>query len=109
MNKTLNNIIKTNAFGLDSLKDLAYEILTALEEEDFININLDNLLQAIEDNVIFTCDEWAILEKYCIPTEASWDIAYGDFKRDMDYIFTEICYEYIDYLDDLAIEQQEQE
>lgn len=51
----------------------------------------ENIYRAIDDELIYTYDQWKVIEHYCTPTEANWDSAYSDFMNDVFAICSRIA------------------
>lgn len=51
----------------------------------------EDIYSAIDDELIYTYDQWKVLEHYCTPQEANWDSAYSDFMSDIFAICSRIA------------------
>jgi len=66
--------------------ELAGDILSRLEPEDLdIDEFDDALFQAMDSGLIYTKDQWTMIEYYCTPQEANfeeaWEAFYGDLRK----------------------------
>lgn len=54
----------------------------------------EDIYQSVDDELIYTQDQWTILEFYCAsPAEADWDSAYSDFLGDIMALASKIAEE----------------
>ena len=51
----------------------------------------DDIYRAIDDELIYTYDQWKVIEHYCTPQEANWESAYSDFMSDVFAICSRIA------------------
>ena len=51
----------------------------------------EDIYQSLDDELIYTYDQWKVLEHYCTPQEANWDSAYSDFMNDVFAICSRIA------------------
>jgi len=80
--KEINMSIMMNVFGVGDLLSLATDILeryTCEEDGD----EIDRLYQAIDDGLIYTRDEWTVIESYCTPLDADYGVALEHFENDL--------------------------
>lgn len=66
--------------------DSSYEIQCLIENvlnrfEDCEIKSLDNLLFALDDELIYYEDMWNILKEYCLPTDCDWNYAIEQFTH----------------------------
>lgn len=59
--------------------DLVMDIINRMDG-DYSN---DNVYQAIDNGIIYYHQQWTILEHYCNPQDANWNIAFEDFLNDI--------------------------
>lgn len=65
-------------------EELATSVLERLEKEDFLKEDYwDELQQAMDDEMIYTEDQWKMIELYCNPQDASFDFAWEYFQSDL--------------------------
>ena len=43
----------------------------------------EDIYQAIDDELIYTYDQWTVLEHYCTPQDANWSVAMESFTSDI--------------------------
>lgn len=43
----------------------------------------EDIYQSVDDELIYTYDQWKVIEHYCTPQEANWEDAYSDFMNDI--------------------------
>lgn len=43
----------------------------------------EDIYDALDNGLIYSSDQWKVLEHYCTPTDASWEVAYGAFLDDI--------------------------
>lgn len=46
----------------------------------------DDVMQAIDDGLIYTSDQWTVLQHYCTPQTANWEDAIDEFITDIYHI-----------------------
>ena len=51
----------------------------------------DDIYRAIDDELVYTYDQWKVIEHYCTPQEANWESAYSDFMNDIFAICSRIA------------------
>jgi len=59
--------------------DIIADILDRIEDFN----DDDSIYYAIDEALIYTCDQWTVLEEYCTPMDASWDVAYTNLCDDI--------------------------
>ena len=64
--------------------DLARDILDRYESihEDGGDVS-DDLFQAMDEGLIYTADQWTMIQYYCTPQNADFDSAWNDFECDL--------------------------
>ena len=43
----------------------------------------EDIWQAIDDELIYTYDQWTVLEHYCTPQDANWEVAFDNLSGDI--------------------------
>ena len=51
----------------------------------------DDIYQAIDDELIYTYDQWKVLEHYCTPQDANWDVAFESLMGDVFGVCSKIA------------------
>lgn len=51
----------------------------------------EDIYRAIDDELVYTYDQWKVIEHYCTPQEANWESAYSDFMNDVFAICSRIA------------------
>ena len=62
-------------------------------DAESIDEGFDSLLDALNDELIYTADQWAIMQEYQTPAEANFDDAYMLFYDDLARHYYEIVEE----------------
>lgn len=73
-----------NIFNSFDIIDLARDVLDRFESihEDGGDV-YDDLFQAMDEGLIYTADQWTMIEYYCTPQTADFDAAWADFESDL--------------------------
>ena len=51
----------------------------------------EDIYQAIDDELIYTYDQWKVLEEYCTPQDANWEVAFESLCNDIFSICANIA------------------
>lgn len=65
----------------------------AICDAENLEEGFENLWQALDDELIYTADQWTIMQEYQTPQEANFDQAYQDFMDDLARHYYEIVEE----------------
>lgn len=76
--------------GTDSFFDVVEDIVDRVDIEDWKDDDYDAIWQAIDEGLIYTKDQWVVLEHYCTPTDANFDEAIEELASDMGSILSDI-------------------
>ena len=74
-----------NTFGIhDDILTVAEDILDRFESihEDGGDV-YDDLFQAMNEGMIYTADQWTMMQYYCTPQDASFEDAWMSFEGDL--------------------------
>lgn len=91
---TINNTILYNHFSSEKILGIAENVLSRMDMENVKEDYYEELSSCMDDALIYTEDQWAIIEYYCTPITAdfneAWDEFYNDLSRCIDDgVFTE--------------------
>lgn len=95
MKLTIDEQKQRDYFGFSDVFDIASAIFERADGSDFSDDVQDVILQAMDDELIYYCDQWEVLKHYCLPANANLDYALEQFYSD---IFD--CVEGFDIVDD---------
>lgn len=74
-------------YSLDfEFADLVEDILNRIDDQH----NSDDVMQAIDDGLIYYSDQWKVLQHYCSPKDANWENAIDEFVTDIYHIVDKI-------------------
>ena len=76
--------------GTDSFFDVVEDLVERVDIEDWKDDDYDAIWQAIDEGLIYTRDQWVVLEHYCTPTDANFDEAIEELASDMGSILSDI-------------------
>lgn len=76
--------------GTDSFFDVVDDLVERVDIEDWKDDDYDAIWQAIDEGLIYTRDQWIVLEHYCTPTDANLDEAIEELASDMGSILSDI-------------------
>lgn len=76
--------------GTDSFFDVVDDLVERVDIEDWKDDDYDAIWQAIDEGLIYTRDQWVVLEHYCTPTDANFDEAIEELASDMGSILSDI-------------------
>lgn len=62
---------------------LAENILDRIDVDTYREDAYEAVWQAMDEGLIYTADQWTMLEYYCTPTNASFEDAWNDFENDL--------------------------
>lgn len=79
-----------NYHGSDAFFDVVEDLVDRVDIEDWKDDDYDAIWQAIDEGLIYTKDQWTILEYYCSPTDANFDEAIEELASDMGSILSDI-------------------
>jgi len=74
---TINYSILVKHFNGD-FAGIAENVLMRMDDR-----SSDELWQAMDDELIYTCDQWAMIEYYCTPQNADFESAWTEFYNDL--------------------------
>ena len=74
MKMSINMTPIYETFGFSNVAGIAENVLMRMESAD-----TEELWQAMDDELIYTADQWAIIEFYCTPADADFSKAWEDF------------------------------
>lgn len=81
--------------GADSFFDVVADLVDRVDFGDWqINAedDYDIIWSAIDEGLIYTRDQWAVLEHYCTPSDANFDEAIEELATDMNEIIADLVY-----------------
>ena len=78
----MNLTVLSRHFGGD-IYDLAEEILDRIDAVDFKADPYEALYDAMDTGMIYTADQWTMIEHYCTPQNADYDSAWTDFENEL--------------------------
>lgn len=94
MTLTLNRRELANLNMSWEATDIAEHVYNrAICDADSLDEGYENLWGALDDHLIYTRDQWTIIEEYQTPQEANYDEAYEMFYEDLCRHFYEIVEE----------------
>lgn len=62
---------------------IAENVLSRIDADEITNDPYEAVFQAMDDELIYTADRWAMIEYYCTPENADFDSAWEDFANDL--------------------------
>ena len=86
------------AYGQDEIRGEIGRYFDYAVDGDFVDVvediidrvddprSTDDITQAIDDGLIYTSDQWTVLEHYCTPQTANWEDAIDEFINDIYHI-----------------------
>lgn len=84
--KNFESIVKKNAW-LDnrtwSYLDVVENAVSRLDESEIRDKDDEAIFCAIDDALIYTRDQWTIIEEWCTPSEVNYDLAMEYFTDDV--------------------------
>lgn len=96
-------------YNKTSLRNKCYEANITYQTYEIISLILDrvenpndydDIIQAVDDELIYYKDQRTILKEYCNPVEANWNYAIESFIQDIETIIQELMEE------DVCLEQE---
>lgn len=79
----LNMSIIYDQFGYGDMAGLAENILDRIDVDDVKDDAYEALYQAMDDGMIYTKDQWTMIEYYCTPQDANYNTAWEAFEGDL--------------------------
>ena len=74
-------------YSLDfEFADLVEDILNRIDDQ----YSSEDVMQAIDDGLIYYSDQWKVLQHYCTPKDANWEDAFDEFTTDIYNIVDKI-------------------
>lgn len=80
---SLNMNVIYNEFGYNDLAGLAESIFNRIDVDDYKADAYEALFQAMDEEMIYTKDQWTMIEYYCTPQNADFNGAWEDFANDL--------------------------
>ena len=68
-------------FPLDDINGLAEGVLNRIDE--LTDDVYEDIWQAMNDELIYTEDQWIMIKSYCTPQEADFNYAWESFEADL--------------------------
>jgi hypothetical protein len=62
---------------------IAENVLSRIDADEIEKDPYEAVLQAMDDELIYTEDQWAMIEYYCTPQNADFNGAWEDFANDL--------------------------
>lgn len=86
MNKDIYKAVAKhfNYHGSDAFFDVVADLVDRVDVDEFKEDESSAIYAALDEGLIYTKDQWTILEYYCSPTDANFDEAEG-------YLYDDIC------------------
>lgn len=72
-----------NEFGYNDMAGLAENILDRIDVDDVKEDAYEALYQAMDVGMIYTKDQWTMIEYYCTPQDADFNTAWENFESDL--------------------------
>jgi len=63
--------------------DIVANVLERVDFEKDEDELYEDIYSSIDEEMIYTQDQWTIIEYYCMPQDASFDNAFSDFQDDI--------------------------
>ena len=82
-NSNFWKIAGTYDFELQKLAEDVFDRFFSCDIEDIEADPYDLLYSCIDDALMYYDDQWTVLESYCNPTEANWEVAIDEFTSDL--------------------------
>lgn len=79
----LNYDILYNHFPHDDINGIAENVLSRIDDDELEDNVYDAVAYAMNDELIYTDDQWAMIREYCTPHDASFDDAWFMFENDL--------------------------
>lgn len=79
----MNMNIIYNTFGYNDMAGLAESILNRIDLDDLKEDAYGALFQAMDEGMIYTEDQWTMIEYYCTPSDANYNTAWEMFESDL--------------------------
>lgn len=73
-------------FGRCEIAGIVENIIDRIEDYD----DYDDILQSLDDELIYFDDQWEILKYYCNPQNADWDYAIELFINDLNEVINRL-------------------
>lgn len=70
-------------FNNSEMEEIASAVIDRVMDADEDVDTWDKVLDAINDELIYTSDQWKIVEYYCTPDTADYDVAMTNFIDDI--------------------------
>ena len=81
---TMVNMQKVfDTFGYGEMAGLAEGVLNRIEADDLKDDPYEAVWQAMDDELIYTADQWTMIQYYCTPQNADYDNAWEEFQNDL--------------------------
>ena len=78
----LNYEVLYRHFPSDKINGIAEAVLSRIDEDELDDV-YDAVYQAMDDELIYTDDQWAMIREYCTPHDASFSDAWDMFESDL--------------------------
>lgn len=75
-------------WGYGEVGQFAREIFSRIDEDEFEDIE-EAIINATDDYLIYTVDQWALMEFYQTPREANFEEAFQMFLEDLFKVIEE--------------------
>jgi len=59
--------------GTDKFFDIVVDLVERIDKDDFKEDSYEAAYQACDEGLIYTADQWEMLEHYCTPQDADFD------------------------------------
>lgn len=80
----------------DLIKDIIERALMNIDEESENDVLVDDeklntiVWEAMDEGMIYTADQWTMLQQYCTPQDVDFDTAWSDMVADVERCVREI-------------------
>ena len=84
-----------------------FELVTDLIDRVDDYSSDEDIWEALDSGLIYTKDEWTVLEYYCTPQEASWEEAYEQLYEDIYSICNDLVNEDAEEFDEDEVDEED--
>lgn len=79
----LNYDVLYKHFPHDDINGIAEHVLMRIDDDELKDNVYDAVACAMDDELIYTDDQWAMIREYCTPHDASFSDAWFMFENDL--------------------------
>ena len=83
MQLNMNVIYKHFEYASSEMIDLVEDMLDRIDEDELKNDPYEAVSEAMDSGLIYTADEWTMIEHYCTPIDADFQLAWESFQNDL--------------------------